>query len=84
MPNEPIISLHALKGISSPQTLKISGFLKHIPVVVLIDSGSSHNFIHKKVIEVFHFFVWAISNFQVLIVDGGTMKCEGCCENIKL
>ena len=25
-----------------------------------------------------------ISNFQVLIVDGGTMKCEGYYENIKL
>lgn len=25
-----------------------------------------------------------VSNFQFLIVDGGTMKCESHCENIKL
>jgi len=82
-PDEPIISLHALAGISSPQTLKIRGFLKHRPVVVLIDSVSTNNVIHKRVTEVVHCFVRAVSNFQALIVDGGTMKCEGRCENIK-
>eukprot|EP00253_Pinus_taeda_P002482 PITA_02482 len=84
VPDEPVISLHALAGISSPQTLKIRGFIKHRPVVVLIDSGSTHNFIHKKVMEAVHCFVRAVSNFQVQIADGGTMKCEGCCENLKL
>eukprot|EP00253_Pinus_taeda_P007083 PITA_07083 len=70
--------------ISSPQMLKIRGFIKHRPVVVLIDSGSTHNFIHQKVAEMVHCFVREISNFQVQIADGGTMKCEGRCENVKL
>eukprot|EP00253_Pinus_taeda_P023718 PITA_23718 len=82
--DEPVISLHALAGISSPQTLKIRGFIKHRPIVVLIDSGSTHNFIHQKVAEVIHCFVRAVSNFQVRIADGGTVKCEGRCENVKL
>eukprot|EP00253_Pinus_taeda_P029380 PITA_29380 len=82
--DEPIILLHALAGISSPQTLKIRGFIKHRPIVVLIDSGSTHNFIHQKVAEVVHCFVRAVSNFQVQIADGGTMKCEGHYENVKL
>eukprot|EP00253_Pinus_taeda_P012205 PITA_12205 len=84
VPDEPVISLHALAGISSPQTLKIRGFIKHRPVIVLIDIGSTHNFIHQKVAEVVHCFVRAVSNFQVQITDGGTMKCEGRCENAKL
>eukprot|EP00253_Pinus_taeda_P035434 PITA_35434 len=82
--DEPVISLHALAGISSPQTLKIRGVIKHRPVVVLIDSGSTHNFIHQKVAETVDCFVRAVSNFQVQIADGGTMKCEGRCENVKL
>eukprot|EP00253_Pinus_taeda_P002438 PITA_02438 len=82
--DDPVISLNALAGISSPQTLKIRGFLKHRPVIVLIDSGSTHNFIHQKIAEAAHCFVRAVSNFQVQIVDGGTMKCEGRCENVKL
>ena len=82
--DEPVISLHTLAGISSPQTLKIKVFIKHLPVVVLIDSGSTHNFIHQIVTEAVHCFVRAVSNFQVQIVDGGTMKCEGRYENVKL
>eukprot|EP00253_Pinus_taeda_P013939 PITA_13939 len=82
--DDPVILLNALAGISSPQTLKIRGFLKHRPVIVLIDSGSTHNFIHQKIAEATHCFVRAVSNFQVQIADGGTMKCEGRCENVKL
>ena len=84
VPEEPIISLHALVGISSPQTLKIRGFIKHRPVVVMIDSGSTHKFIHQRVAKAVHCFFRAVSNFQVQIADWGTMKCEGCCENVKL
>ena len=84
VPKEPAISLHALAGISSPETHKIRGFIKLRPLVVLIDSGSTHNFIHQRVAEVVHCFVRAVSNFQLQIVDGGIMKCEGRCENVKL
>jgi hypothetical protein len=81
---EPVISLHALAGISTPQTLKIKGYIKHRLVMVLIDSGSTHNFIHHWVTEEVNFFVRPISNFQILIANGGTMKCGGHCENVKL
>eukprot|EP00253_Pinus_taeda_P034242 PITA_34242 len=57
VPHELVISLHALAGISSAQTLKIRGFIKHRLVVVLIDSGSAHNFIHQKVAEAVHYFI---------------------------
>jgi hypothetical protein len=44
----PTISCNALDGISTPQTLKIEGYIKKKKVIVLIDSGSTHNFIHYK------------------------------------
>lgn len=59
-PEELVISLHALAEISSPQTLKIKGFIKHRLLVVLIDGGSTHNIIHQRFIEVVHFFVRAV------------------------
>jgi hypothetical protein len=46
---ETHISLHALSGFSTPQTLKLIGYIKHHKIIVLIDSGSTHNFIHKRV-----------------------------------
>jgi hypothetical protein len=52
--------------------------------VVLIDSGSTHNFVHCTPDDEIHCFVYHVSNFQILIADGGIMKCGGHCENVKL
>ena len=54
----PTISCHALAGISTPQTLKIEGYIKKNKVTTLIDSGSTHNFIHCKLAKVLNFFVY--------------------------
>jgi hypothetical protein len=81
---EPLISLHALSGISTPQTLKLMGYIKHWKFIVLVDSGSTHNFIHKRVAEETHCFVHLVHNFQIMITNGGMMKCGGRCENVKL
>eukprot|EP00253_Pinus_taeda_P024693 PITA_24693 len=42
----PTISCNALVGITTPQTIKIEGQIKKKKVIVLIDLGSNHNFIH--------------------------------------
>ena len=43
---DPLISLHALTRFSTPQTLKLIGYIKHQKVIILVDSGSTRNFIH--------------------------------------
>lgn len=48
---DPIISLHALAGISTTQTLKLQWYIKNCKVVVLVDSRSTHIFIHKRAEE---------------------------------
>jgi hypothetical protein len=53
-------------------------------VVVLIDSGSTHNFFHRRIVDEIHLFVRPISNFQILIANGGTIKCGVFYENVKL
>ena len=52
--------------------------------MVLIDSDNTHNFIHRRVVEDVNFLIRLVSNFQILIANGGTMKCGGRCENVKL
>jgi hypothetical protein len=81
---EPQISIHALVGITSPQTLKLVGYIKHMKVIVLIDNDHTHNFIHCLVVEETHCYVHVVHNFQIMIANGGTMKCGGKCENVKL
>jgi hypothetical protein len=46
---EPVISLNVVTGFSAPQTLKIIGYIKHHTVIILVDSGNTHNFIHRRI-----------------------------------
>lgn len=38
-------------GLTNPQTMKLKGWLYDEDIVVLIDSGASHNFISNKLAE---------------------------------
>jgi hypothetical protein len=74
---ELIISLNALIGFSAPQTLKLIGYIKHKKVIILLDSGSTHTFIHRRIAQENHFYIHAVNNFQIMIANGGSMKCGG-------
>jgi hypothetical protein len=81
---ELIISLNALNGFSAPQTLKLIGYIKHLKVIILVDIGSTHNFIHRRIAQETHCYIHAVNNFQIMIANGGSMKCGGRCENVHL
>jgi len=52
------ISFNALAGVTTPQTIEIEGHIKKKKVIVLIDSGSTHNFIHYKIAKEMNFFLY--------------------------
>jgi hypothetical protein len=81
---EPIISLNSLTGFSAPQTLKLIGYIKHRKVIILVDSGNTHNFIHCRIAQETHCYIHAVNNFQIMITNGGSMKCGERCENVCL
>jgi hypothetical protein len=78
---ELIISLNSLTDFSAPQTLKLIGYIKHRKVIILVDSGRNHNFIHICIAQYTHFYIHAIKNFQIMIANGRSMKYGGHCEN---
>ena len=51
---------------------------------MLIDSGSTDNFIHCKVAKEFNFFLYGTRECQVTVVNRGTINCSRKCHNIKL
>jgi hypothetical protein len=81
---ELIISLSALTSFSAPQTLKLIGYIKQRKVIILVDSGSTHNFIHHRISQETHCYIHVVNNFQIMIANGGSMKCGGHCENVRL
>ena len=80
----PSISCHSLVGFSTPQNFKLKGYIKKKKVTMLIDSSSTHNFIHCKLSKVLNHFIYPAPEFQVMIADGGTINCSGKFHEINL
>jgi hypothetical protein len=72
---DPLISLHSLIGFLAPQTLKLIGYIKHRKVIILVDSGSTHNFIHRCIAQETNCYIRVVNNFQIMTANGGSMKC---------
>ena len=58
-----IISLHTISGVSTPETIKIKGYIKYHQLVVLIDNNNTHNFINRSKGEFLHIFIHLNNNF---------------------
>ena len=61
----PTLSVVALISISQNRTLKLFGHIKDTKVTVLVDSGSTHNFIDSRVGKQLNIFIYSTSSFQV-------------------
>ena len=70
--------------ITTPQTINIEGHIKKKKVIVLIDSGSTHNFIHCKIAKELNWFLYPAPECQVMVANGGTINFSRKCHNIKL
>ena len=80
----PAISCNALEDITTPQTLTIERHIKKKNVIMLIDSGITHNFIHCKVAKELNCFIYPTPECQVMVANGGTINFSGKCHNIKI
>ncbi|XP_011623312.1 uncharacterized protein LOC105420637 [Amborella trichopoda] len=51
MAERPKISLHAISETHAPETMKVKGKLRQAIITILVDSGSTHNFVSEKLVE---------------------------------
>lgn len=70
--------------ITTPQNLKIEGYIKKEKVIVPIDSGGTHNFIPSKIAKDLNSFIYPAPEFQVMAADGKAINYARKCHNINL
>jgi hypothetical protein len=80
----PKISLAAITGIAQLQTLKLRGHVKKENVTILIDTGSTHNFIDINVARRLNLFVYPTADIRVMVADGKRIDGVGKCHKVKL
>ena len=62
--------------------MQVKGFFEKNPLTILIDSGSTHNFIDPQISKQADSFVHPCSIFKVMVANGSTLPCKGKCHNV--
>jgi hypothetical protein len=83
-PDPAQISLHALMGHTIPQTLRVVGLINQKAVGVLIDSGSTHNFVQDRVVKQLGLQTQQTHTFNVLVGNGEQLGCTSMCPKVSL
>ena len=78
------ISLCTFLGYTSPTTHKLRGKIANTTVVVLIDSGATHNFISPNVLEKLKIPYKSFSDLQVVLGSGTTVNGLGICKQLDI
>lgn len=82
--DNPNISLHAITGPGTSRTMRVSGSLHNQELVILIDSGSTHNFVDPVVVQKAKLLVDSSHTLAVTVANGDKVKSEGKLYNLKL
>ncbi|KAL5856752.1 hypothetical protein ACOSQ3_004210 [Xanthoceras sorbifolium] len=80
----PEISFHALAGTIHPQTFRVIGRIGNRELTVLIDRGSTHNFLNQMVVTIFGLPVIRDKVFQVTVGNKEIIECTGRCLGLSL
>jgi len=80
----PEISFHAITGAEHPQTIRVLGKLQNKSLIVLIDGGSTHNFIDQAIATRFGLPIVKDRKLQVVVANRERVECAGHCQGIML
>ena len=76
------ITLCALLGSISPSTMRVVACINGNKVVVLIDTGSTHNFLDCNLAKSLKFIIDNTSCFGVKVDNGEVIRTKGECKDI--
>jgi len=71
------LSLNALKGGVGIGAIRFMAYIDKLPVTVLIDGGSSDNFLQPRVAKFLKLPVESATQFRVMVGNGNYMTAEG-------
>nr|KYP59360.1 Transposon Ty3-I Gag-Pol polyprotein [Cajanus cajan] len=73
---DPYISVNALTGVQGFRTMRVTGSYKKKPLHILIDSGSTHNFLDVDIAKKLGCRIQVMKPLQIIVADGNKMKIE--------
>ncbi|KAJ0027159.1 hypothetical protein Pint_35705 [Pistacia integerrima] len=78
--NTPEVSIHAIYGAWALQTMKIHARLGQCGIIILVDSGCTHNFLNNKVARRLGIHPNVEGKFEVAVANGEKLPSSGLCK----
>ena len=78
------ITLYALLGSPSLSTMRVLGQIRGHWVVVLLDTGSSHNFLDDVLVKTLKLAVDSTRILEVKVANGDLIRIKGECKDLLL
>ncbi|KAJ9544173.1 hypothetical protein OSB04_023880 [Centaurea solstitialis] len=84
MDKEVEIHLNSVVGLTNPKTMKLEGVINEQRVVILIDSGATHNFISTEIVEKKGIKVEKTSEYMITLGLGEKVRGIGICRHVEV
>lgn len=78
------LSLNAMRGANGVGTIRFTGQVGSIRVKILVDGGSSDNFIQPRVAQVLKLPIEPVTNLRVLVGNGQVLNAKGKIQQLPL
>lgn len=69
-------------GNSCPETLHLTGEIQSRDLNILIDEGSTHNFIQDRIVKFMGLTIHLCNSFHVMVGNGECLLCN--CSNVSI
>ena len=76
------ITLYALTGTPIPGTMRVMGRINGCGLVILIDTGSTHNFVDASLVNSIPLRVDVSKVLEVKVANGSIVNTQGFCSNV--
>ena len=79
----PHISINALSGLQGYQTMRVTEMHGKVPLHILLDSGSTHNFLDLSAANKLGCTIEQTPVQSVIVADGNQLQCLDICRGFK-
>ena len=73
-----------LYWVVSPSTMRVKGKINGHWVTILIDTGSTHNFLDTAILAILQLSLDPTLTFEVKVANGATIQTQGVCTNVRV
>jgi hypothetical protein len=82
--DEPLISLHAIAGVRTEDTMQVKVQVGEQEFTALIDTGSTHNFFSSQAAQAAELQFEANTGTRVTVANGDRVPCSGLARNVEI